>query len=100
MTIDEWTNLSEQEREKLQEQWNPYGEGYWHQLVKDAAQRFRDEYGSQENVKSVDSGTYHGGTLIIGVSTGLTHPEKANIPDKYLGFPIMQFGYAPDKKET
>jgi hypothetical protein len=89
--FDQWLTLSETEKQAEQACWNPYREGYWHDLLSEAAKRFEAEFASVTHVRDVHSGTYHGGELIIGVSTDLPYPQTITLPDSYLGFRVMQF---------
>jgi hypothetical protein len=91
MTIDQWLALSSAERSKLQESWNPYGDGYWHKLAEEAASLLRAEVGHLPHVRDITFGTYHGGTLILGIATDLHFPERLELPSYFLGFPVLQF---------
>jgi hypothetical protein len=95
MRYETWEALSAAEKTSLQEQWNPYGEGYWHDLLKEAATRFRNQFGSYPHVTDIHHGTYHGGELIVGVTTDLLYPNIISLPDTYAGFRVMQFGRMP-----
>jgi hypothetical protein len=86
--------LSEAEKASLKEQWNPYGEGYWHELLREATARFRAEFRDTPHVLNIHSGLYHGGLLIIAVNNDLLYPQKASLPESYDGFPVYQFGAA------
>jgi hypothetical protein len=91
MTFDHWLALSNAERLKLQESWSPYEDGYWHKLAEEAAARLRAEIGNLPHVRDIHFGTYHGGTLILGITTDLPVPERLELPSYYLGFPVLQF---------
>ena len=91
MDFDRWLSLSEEDRRATQKQWNVYGEGYWHSLVAQAAERFPAEFASRSHVRFVRHGIYHGGELIIGVTTDLPYPKIIRLPESYLGFRVMQF---------
>jgi hypothetical protein len=91
MDFPAWLALSDSERLKLQQTWNAYGDGYWHELASEAAARLRSEIGALPHVRDINFGVYHGGTLIFGVVTDLIHPEKLDLPSYYLGFPVLQF---------
>jgi hypothetical protein len=93
MTFEEWLALSDDERNRLQTKWNPYGDGYWHALLAQAQEKFRQEFGRAPHVVGIHGGIYHGGTLIIGVTLDLPYPIRSeDIPSRYLGFRVMQFG--------
>jgi hypothetical protein len=83
------THISE--RIDAQKKWEPYIEGYWHDLVAAAAERLRAEIGQMPHVRDINHGTYHGGTLIIGVASDLSYPGKLDLPSHYLGIPLLQF---------
>ncbi|HEX2929708.1 MAG TPA: hypothetical protein VHV54_08350 [Candidatus Binatia bacterium] len=91
MKYEDWVQLTDAERASLQKQWNAYGEGYWHELVGEAATRFRAEFGHTPHVVNIHSGVHHGGELIIGVNTNLSYPHKASLPETYAGFRVLQF---------
>ena len=95
ITFDQWIAMSEDEQARLESTWNPYAEGYWHGLRAEAQARFEKEFGTHAHVVEVHGGIYHGGMLIIGVTTDLPYPERiTEIPEEYAGFPVMQFGQA------
>ena len=98
MLFTDWLILSDSERAEVQEQWEPYKDGYWHDLVAAAAERLRTEIGQLPHVKDINHGTYHGGTLIIGVVNDLAYPERLNLPSYHLGFPLLQFNSASVQK--
>ena len=84
--------FSEEEQKRIQATWNPYADGYWAKLLKQAEEKFRLEFESKSHVVGVTSGTYHGGTLIIGVTLDLSCGERSKeIPSKYAGFHLQQF---------
>ena len=85
MDFDRWLSLSEEDRQATQKQWNVYGEGYWHSLVAQAAECFTAEFASRSHVRFVRHGIYHGGELIIGVTTDLPYPKIIRLPESYLG---------------
>jgi hypothetical protein len=89
--FDQWLTLSETEKQAEQACWNPYREGYWHDLLSEAAKRVEAEFASVTHVRDVHSGAYHSGELIIGVFTDLPYPQTITLPDSYLGFCVMQF---------
>jgi hypothetical protein len=89
--FDQWLKLSEAEKQAEQARWNAYGNGYWHDLLSEAAKRFEAEFKPLAHVRDIHSGTCHGGELIIGVSTDLPYPQTITLPDSYLGFRVMQF---------
>ena len=91
MEFERWLSLSDVERLATQQQWNVYAEGYWHSLVAQAAQRFTQEFSSRPHIRDVRHGLYHGGELIIGVTTDLPYPKVIRLPESYLGFRVMQF---------
>ena len=91
MTFDRWLSLSDAERLADQQRWNTYGEGYWHTLLAEAATRFEAEFAAVPHVRDIHHGTYHGGDLIIGVTTDLPYPQTITLPDSFLGFRVMQF---------
>ena len=97
MDFDDWFSLSDTERIEAQTRWNVYADGYWHSLAAEAANRFRAEFSSRPHIRSVTHGVYHGGELIIGVTTDLPYPKTITLPESYLGFRVMQFsGGTPD----
>jgi hypothetical protein len=91
MHFDHWLSLSDAERTTAEQQWNVYGDGYWHSLVASAAERFISDFTSRPHVRSITHGIYHGGELIIGVKTDLPYPKIIRLPESYLGFRVMQF---------
>ena len=91
MTYEDWLGLSDAERASQQSQWNTYGDGYWHELVREATVRFRAQFGDTPHVVNINHGIYHGGLLIIAVNTELSYPQKAPLPETYAGFPVLQF---------
>jgi hypothetical protein len=91
MQFQEWLLLSDSARGECQKIWNTYGEGYWHRLLEEAANRFREEFAWTLHVLEINHGIYHGGTLIIGVVTDLPYPQRLELPVYYVGFPVMQF---------
>ena len=93
ISFEEWLALSKEEQVRLQSTWNPYGDGYWHQLRAQAEERFRQDYGSMPRIVAIHGGVYHGGTLIIGVILDTLHEASSlGIPSWYAGFHVMQFG--------
>lgn len=91
MNFEEWLALSDSERLASQAEWQPYVDGYWHELVAEAANRLRTDIGYLPHVLDINFGVYHGGTLILGVVTDLKYPQVLELPSSYLGFPLMQF---------
>jgi hypothetical protein len=91
MHFEEWVALSDSARVEIQKDWNPYAEGYWTDLLAQAAARFRGEFGHLPHLVDVAHGVYHGGTLIIGVVTDLPLAQRLDLPSSYLGFRLMQF---------
>ena len=91
MTFDQWVALSEVERNATTRGWNVYADGYWHALADKAEVAFREAYGLLPHIVAINHGVYHGGTLIIGVTTDLPAGSKVEVPDQYLGFQVMQF---------
>ena len=91
MNFDQWLSLSEAEQIAQRKTWQPYADGYWHILRAEAARRFSAEFGAHPRIRSINSGIFHGGRLIIGVSTTLWEPEQLPLPATYLGFPVLQF---------
>jgi hypothetical protein len=91
VNFDQWVSLSDAEKRAKQADWNVYGEGYWHGLLAAAAKRFEVEWASVAHVRDIRHGTYHGGELIIGVTTDLAYPETITLPESFLGFRVMQF---------
>ena len=92
MNFEEWLSLSDDERDRIQQTWNPYGDGYWPHLLASAEERFRQEFGHAPHVVGITSGVYHGGTLIIGVTLDLPLAVRSEqIPSRYLGFHVQQF---------
>jgi hypothetical protein len=98
--FQEWLALSDSARVECQKIWNTYGEGYWHELLEEAANRFRSEFGRTPHVLETNHGVYHGGTLIIGVVTDLPYPKRVEIPAYYVGFPVMQFSRSATSTAT
>jgi hypothetical protein len=97
VTFEHWLSLSDPERCADQQHWNAYGEGYWHALLAEAAKRFELEFASVSHVCDIHHGTYHGGDLIIGVTTDLSYPQTITLPESFLGFRVMQFcGATPE----
>ena len=91
MRFEEWLALSDSARLEAQKDWLPYQQGYWTDLLSQAATRFREETAGLPHLVDVNYGTYHGGTLIIGVVTDLPLSERLDLPAYYLGFPLLQF---------
>jgi hypothetical protein len=91
MQFHDWVTLSDTQRIEAQRKWEPYKEGYWHALVAAAAAQLRTEIGQMPHVLEINHGTYHGGTLIIGVVNELSYPAKLALPSYYLGIPLLQF---------
>ena len=100
MDFDHWLSISGEERGDLQRQWNVYKEGYWHSLVESAAERFTSEFSSRPHVRSITHGIYHGGELIIGVTTDLPYPKMIRLPESYVGFRVMQFAEGTPEGDT
>ena len=91
-TLDQWIDMSPADRKRFRRSWDPYADGYWHRLLEEAARRFDSETMPHPLVERIHSGVYHGGTLIIGVTTTLPYPEKLDLPRKFADFPVLQFG--------
>jgi len=92
ISFEKWLSLSEAEQDRIQATWNPYADGYWQNLLTQATEKFRQEFSGSPVVVGVTCGTYHGGTLIIGVTLNLPLGERAKeIPSKYVGFHVQHF---------
>jgi hypothetical protein len=92
ISFEKWLSFSKEEQDRIQATWNSYADGYWGKLLKQAEGKFRLEFGSAPPIVGVTSGTYHGGTLIIGVTLDLPCGERSKeIPSKYAGFHVQQF---------
>jgi hypothetical protein len=90
--FEKWVSFSKEEQERIQATWNPYADGCWGNLLKQAEEKFWLEFGGAPHVADETSGTYHGGTLIIGVTLNLPCGERSKeIPSKYAGFHVQQF---------
>ena len=87
LNFSEWLNLSDSERQQVQENWNVYEkEGY--DIAKNVVEKFKCEYGKLPNLTINDNpGIYHGGKWVISIH----HPfifDRRDLPDKYLGIEI------------
>ena len=99
MSFDEWIALPNEEQDRIQREWNPYAGGYWNELLAKAEERFRQEFGKLPDVLDVTKGTYHGGTLIIGVTLGLPLGRRdKQIPERFAGFHVQQFWASKTRK--
>lgn len=93
MTLDDWIHLSSQERaERLRERrWNS-GEGW--SIIFEAAERFRREFGGRPEILNISPVGVHDENeprMYIAVRTRLPHgQEMADLPPKYLTFPVEQ----------
>ena len=92
ISFEKWLSLSKEEQDQIQATWNPYADGNWGKLLEQAREKFRLEFGGAPHVVDVVGGTYHEGTLIIGVTLDLPCGERsAGIPSRYEGFHVQQF---------
>ncbi|HEY3931579.1 MAG TPA: hypothetical protein VGM58_04335 [Verrucomicrobiae bacterium] len=92
ITFEKWQSLSEEEQRKIEATWNPYANGYWQNLLTQATEKFKQEFSKASQIVDVTCGTYHGGTLIIGVTLNLPLGERLKeIPSRFAGFHVQQF---------
>jgi hypothetical protein len=100
MTLAEWKQLTEQERQKLTEQW--YAVGQPRQLgilAEEAAKELLAEIRSLPDVNCVSVAEWPKQGVCIVVSTGLKEGEKArDIPEQYETFRVIQAGMADAKR--
>ena len=85
-TPAEWLELSDQQRAKVIERWNPYG-GQGFALVEAVTADFRERYGHLPRLQINGPGVYHGGSWVISVQ----HPfvfDRRKLPTSHLGIMI------------
>ena len=84
--MTEWLGLAEENRVRHVARLNAYaGEGA--QLIRQIADRFRDEFGHLPGLTMTGHGVYHGGSWVIGAS----HPfvfDRRWLPNRYLGVEV------------
>lgn len=88
MKYSEWLNLSDEQRRKIADAWNPFeGEGV--DLLNVAIERFRKEYAALLPVCTVTSALYHGS--VLGIAIAFKRGVKPRGPKGYFeGFPIFR----------
>src|SRR6187551_654533 len=96
-TIDEWLCLSESERERVVDQLNGYdGEG--DELIRQIANRFRQEFGHLPGISIDGPGIPHGGGWAIGVTHDVIF-DRRWLPRRYLGVHVRPGIRLPLPKE-
>jgi hypothetical protein len=91
MTFNEWSSLTDAERETEKQNWHVFEPGYWHALANEAAARFAAEFGSTRQIERVCKSLYRADELIVGVQTAVSDDELLPLPESYLGFRVVQF---------
>jgi hypothetical protein len=80
--MEEWLALSEDERCRCADSWNPYcGEGA--PLLKEIVECFRRTYGHLPGLVVEGFGLYHGGYWVIGVAQPVIFDRRL-LPKTYL----------------
>ena len=85
-TLADWLKLSDHERGKVVERWNPYG-GQGFALVEEITSDFRSKYGHLPRLQINRPGVYHGGQWVIA----LQHPfvfDRRTVPNWHLGIMV------------
>jgi len=85
-TLSGWMELSDDERARVLSSLNAYaGEG--DTLIKQIADRFRDEFGHLDGLDVGGHGIYHGGSWVIAASHPFVFDRRA-LPGRYLGVEV------------
>lgn len=88
MKYSEWLNLSEEQRRKTADAWNPF-EGDGVDLLNVAIERFRKEYAALLPFCTVTSAIYHGS--VLGISVSFKRGIRPRGPKgSFEGFPIFR----------
>ena len=97
MIFNEWSSLSDAQRETEKRNWHVFEPGYWHALATESAARFAAEFGSKPRVRRICKSLYQSDELIVAVQTDLRPPDLLPLPESYIGFRVVQFpGKTPD----
>ena len=90
MTLSEWKALDEATRGRLALGWVGYDDGYWHALARSVAEDLWAELGHPPWIHDVQSGTHHGGTIVITVVTSFSPGDRLPVlPSCHLGIPVI-----------
>ena len=92
MTLDEWDALTPGERNRERRSW-PRDEGYWLDLLSEATERFKREFGDHPLINRIDHSAWHssGSEPAILVVTALWPPQRIEeLPDRYHTFGVRQ----------
>jgi hypothetical protein len=98
MTLDEWTSLSSEARNDERRSW-PSKTGpldrnhYWHELLAEAAERFKREFGKHPLVNHIGTSAWFDTSTepSILVTTALWPPQRIEeLPDRYYTFGVVQ----------
>jgi len=95
MTFNEWSALAPEERDATRNDWQVFEPGYWHTLASEAASRFAQEFGADPRILRVCKSLYRSEELIIAVQTDCSEGGLLPLPERYLGFRVMQFADKP-----
>ena len=87
VNYDKWLTMSDEERSDLIHSWNPY-EGEGSAILKQSFEKFKKIYGGIKGIQNLHCGLYHGGSLIIGVTTKKGHHVR--LPKIFEGFPVIK----------
>lgn len=92
MTLDQWIALSPRQRNRRRSQWPP-DRGYWIDLIDEAHQRFKREFGNHPlvNYVSFQLRLSEMQEPVISVTTALRSPQiLEELPDRYCTFRVVQ----------
>jgi hypothetical protein len=92
LTLDEWTALTPGERNRERRTW-PRDEGYWLDLLHEATDRFKGEFGGHPLINHIDHSAWYSAASepAILVVTALWSPQRIEeLPDRYHTFGVLQ----------
>jgi hypothetical protein len=92
MTLDEWIELSPEDRNAHRRRWERDG-GDWMDLLSEARARFEAEFGSHPLINHISQSAWHAASYepSIVVTTALYSPQLIEeLPDRFCTFHVVQ----------
>ena len=89
-TFAEWVAMSDDERRRVIDRWNPYG-GEGLELLNQITEDFRAKYGHLRGIDITGPAVYHGGQWVIAVNTPFVF-DRRTLPNVHLGI-MMHYSY-------
>ena len=93
MTLEHWMSLTPAERNAERRNWPTECDHYWHDLLDEACERFKREFGSHPLINHIAPTVWHAPLHEPGiiVTTALWSPQRIEeLPDRYCTFGVHQ----------